>query len=177
MPDVPVANLSNAIQTIFNQGGRNFLIANLIDLGHSPLILQNSILVGSSGILSQQVEDFNGGLNIELDRLKRELPGIKMQLLDINALFEQAFAGKFEFQNLTMSCLNQVSATPCSHPDDYLFWDFIHPSARAHRLLGEAAISTVHPPTPTSVPEPATLLGLSLLGILGLATRCQPAKK
>jgi phospholipase/lecithinase/hemolysin len=70
--------------------------------------------------------------------------------------------------------LNQRAVTLCGKPDDYLFWDFNHPSGRAHRLLGEAAIATVHPPTPTSVPEPATLLGLLIFGRLGLISRrCQ----
>jgi hypothetical protein len=61
------------------------------------------------------------------------------------------FEGAFGFANVTAACFNGV--TVCANPDQYLFWDTIHPTAHGHSLLAAAAA--------TAVPEPATLLLLA----------------
>nr|WP_257236550.1 SGNH/GDSL hydrolase family protein [Nostoc sp. 'Peltigera malacea cyanobiont' DB3992] len=31
----------------------------------------------------------------------------------------------------------------CSNPAEFLFWDGIHPTTAAHRIIGETAFSTI----------------------------------
>ena len=79
-------------------------------------------------------------------------------------LFEQAVAGDFGFANTEDACLPTLGpfpiGAPCADPDSYLFWDDIHPTAKAHKILGDAMFAAV-------VPEPQSLLliALSLGGI------------
>jgi phospholipase/lecithinase/hemolysin len=51
---------------------------------------------------------------------------------------------------VTSACINRATRTICSNPDEHLFWDSIHPTARGHEILAEAALAVV--------PEPNTAL-------------------
>ncbi len=59
--------------------------------------------------------------------------------------------------NVVDACAAQGAA--CD-PSTYFFWDGIHPTSAAQRIIAEAMLATV--------PEPATL-ALLALGLLGIA--------
>ncbi|MDE2000230.1 MAG: PEP-CTERM sorting domain-containing protein [Burkholderiales bacterium] len=52
----------------------------------------------------------------------------------------------------------------CANPDNYLFWDGVHPTAAAHQVLGQAFAA--------AVPEPESYaLLLAGLGVMFVAQR------
>jgi hypothetical protein len=71
--------------------------------------------------------------------------------------------GGFGFTNVMDSCLN-VSLIPCADPDQYLFWDNVHPTTQAHQLLGDQFAAAVVP-----LPAAVWLFGFGLLGLIGVA--------
>ena len=56
-----------------------------------------------------------------------------------------------------------VGGTVCSSPDQFVFWDPVHPTTAAHRVLGDGFAR--------AVPEPATLALLGLGFAFRVATR------
>lgn len=77
------------------------------------------------------------------------------------------------FTNIADACLQGLYLAPtpgapaptvCSNPDQYLFWDIVHPSASAHAILGRELYGEVRT---AFVPEPASLL-LLLAAVLAL---------
>jgi phospholipase/lecithinase/hemolysin len=56
----------------------------------------------------------------------------------------------------------------CSNPDEFLFWDDVHPTSRGHEIIGDFALRTLQEDN-QHVPEPATNLGISILAAFGLA--------
>lgn len=159
-PIEPVTNLSTTVSSLADYGAKNIMVVNLPDLGKLP---------GSSGdieistALDALSAVHNSGLNFTSDVLSQAY-NTDITYVDVNSLFKQAIAQpeEFGFTNVTDACLAENIV--CSNPNEYLFWDDIHPTTAAHKFVGELAYSTLES---KSVPEPATNLGVLALGGLG----------
>nr|WP_256091377.1 SGNH/GDSL hydrolase family protein [Nostoc sp. KVJ20] len=55
--------------------------------------------------------------------------------MNANSLYRDAIANPaaFGFTNVSSSCLS--GSTICGNPDQFLFWDGIHPTTAAHRII------------------------------------------
>ncbi|AFY66924.1 SGNH/GDSL hydrolase family protein [Geitlerinema sp. PCC 7407] len=160
-PDKAIAsvmkNITQSITTLFDLGARNFLIPNAPNLGLTPLALAAGPQV--SGLLTDISKGHNALLQSTLTSLGQSLTGAKLVSLDINGLLARAIAdpGRYGFVETQTSCLNQVTLAVCDAPDQYLFWDGIHPSGKAHQVVSEFALATLHDAYDdgsVSVPEP-----------------------
>ena len=126
---------------------------------------------------------FNSGLASTLDAFEASHAGAHVIRFDAYATFESivANAASFGLTNLTDRCYTgddlgfTGGGSVCAHPEQYLFWDGIHPTTVTHRLLGEAMLAAV-----TAVPEPATWVsmwvGLAMLAMFLRRSRVTPAR-
>lgn len=156
-PTEPITNLLSAITSLASVGAKNFLIANLPNLGSVPGTQGNP----NSANLNLLTGFHNSGLNQSLNLLKQQQPNLNIQLFDANFFVNQVINNKekFGFTNVTDACLNIVEKTICSNPNEYLFWDNIHPTSYAHSLIAQHIGK--------QIPEPSTTL--SLLGIAAVS--------
>lgn len=139
-PTATVANLSQAISDLANRGAKTLLVANLPDLGQLPATRQSS----SAAQLTALTKRHNEALRQGLANLRQQLTDkTKIVELDAYHLYREATAEpkRFGFTNVTGTCLDERSA--CTKPDQFLFWDGIHPSAAAHRILAETAFTSL----------------------------------
>lgn len=158
-PSVPVNNLSGAITTLAESGAENFLVVNLPDLGKIPGTSDSP----QASNLTTLTNLHNSGLDTSLNALSTNYD-INIYDLDVNSLFASAIAEptKYGFTNVTDACLSDTGI--CSNPDEYLFWDELHPTDAGHRIIGEVASSRLQA---EPVPEPGAGLGILALGGLG----------
>ncbi|HEY9876249.1 MAG TPA: SGNH/GDSL hydrolase family protein [Candidatus Obscuribacterales bacterium] len=135
-----IANLSEAIASLATSGAKTILVGNLPDLGKIPATRNNV----SSSSLSSLTREHNFNLANSLDILKQKF-GSDTQILTLDAysLYQEAITtpAKFGFTNVTGSCLDNYAV--CKSPDQFLFWDSIHPTAATHRILAESAFLTL----------------------------------
>ena len=143
-PEEVVDNLETSIESLFNLGARNFLVSNIPDLGVVPLAQEPNPPV-SSAQLTDFTEQHNSLLEETLDKLSGTLNGINLMPLDVDDLFNDILANpeEFGFTNISEPCLDPITLSSCSNPDEYLFWDTVHPTASAHEILGEFALDTL----------------------------------
>jgi len=137
---MPIENLSKAIQLLSTRGAKKILVANIPDLGKLP----STRYTANSNRLSESATAHNQSLVKSFEVLNNKL-GHDTQIIefDANSLYREAITepAKFGFTNVTNACLNNLAV--CDNPDKFLFWDGIHPTTAAHRILAEAALKAL----------------------------------
>jgi phospholipase/lecithinase/hemolysin len=136
---IPVENVTKAIASLTGVGAKKILVANLPDLGQLPATRTSA----NSANLSALTQAHNQGLRRALKQLGQQYSGLQIATLDANKLYRDAITNPatFGFTNVIGACLSGSRA--CGNPDQFLFWDSIHPTTAAHRVLGEAAFAGV----------------------------------
>lgn len=135
----PVENIRSAISTLIQKGARRILVANLPNLGQLP-----STRTSSQGkALEALTQAHNQALRRALKLLNQQSPDVQIATLDAGVLYQEANAnpGKFGFSNATSACLQ--GGRLCGQPNQFLFWDDIHPTTAAHRVLANAALEAL----------------------------------
>jgi phospholipase/lecithinase/hemolysin len=136
---VPVENLARAITSLADVGAKNILVANLPDLGHLPATRTSNNSVKFSAL----TQAHNQGLRRSLKLLSQQYHDLQIVTMDANKLYFEAKANPaaLGFTNVISACLSGTRA--CGNPDQFLFWDSIHPTTAAHRILAERAFSVL----------------------------------
>ncbi|MEH2193042.1 MAG: SGNH/GDSL hydrolase family protein [Nostoc sp.] len=161
-----VQNLSDAVGLLALSGAKNILVFNLPDLGKIPLA---SAIPGLSSNLTALTNKHNKELADELGKYSKN-SDLNLISVDVFSLFNQVEANpeKFGFQNVTTPCVVgnlQTTISVCSQPNDYLFFDSVHPTTGVHKLVADAALAAIEA---KSIPEPTINLGILALGAFGV---------
>jgi phospholipase/lecithinase/hemolysin len=171
-----VGNIDSAIATLAGAGAKDFLIVTVPDLGLTP----GALALGptTSAALSAVAAGFDSTLVDGAGPIPSlgaiaGADGLSLSVLNTYSLLDAIVANpaSYGFSNVTQPCLtgevNYSGGTACPNPNQYLFWDEIHPTAAGQAIVADAAL-TVLAPEPGSV----FLTAAGLLG-LGLAFRRQ----
>ncbi|MFN6443744.1 MAG: SGNH/GDSL hydrolase family protein [Nostoc sp. DedSLP05] len=136
---VPVKNTISAINLLADTGARKILVANLPDLGQLPATKSTA----NSANLSALTQAHNQTLRRSIKVLTQQNPQLQIAILDANSLYRDAMVNPaaFGLTNVMSSCLSGSSI--CHNPEQFLFWDGIHPTTAAHRIIAEDAFTTI----------------------------------
>lgn len=168
IPDVAgtIGDLRTAILDLYGDGVRHILIPNVPDLGQVPRV--RALGAQAEQAASQLTQAFNFGLAGMLATLEADIGNLDLLQFDVFSAFNQLLANPsaYGFSNATDPCYTGDDITfsgggsVCANPDQYVFWDGIHPTAAAHRILGNLMFDGV-------APEPAEWVLVLTLGLLG----------
>ena len=141
----PVENSVAAVKSLVQAGAKNILVVNLPDLGELPVTRNTQ----RAKELSNLTQKHNSQLAAALKDLHQQLQSeSNIIYYDVNEIFNQVInhPAKFGFANVTDTCLNieRSQYIVCKNPDEYLFWDYIHPSTATHRLLAETVFTKLN---------------------------------
>ena len=132
--------IQTQIATLYQAGARNFLVWTVPDPGLSPAI--RALGPGPMQVARTLALTFNTQMLLPTLQGLQQLPGIHIGILDAFTLLHQidAAPAQFGMTNTTNACVTpNVEPYFCQTPDEYLFWDGIHPTRAAHAILAQEA--------------------------------------
>ena len=130
-----VNNTVAAIQQLWGAGARFILVMNVPDLGVTPMA--RSLGEGGPLMLTQLSAAYDQTLNLALEQLAQAgIPTIRLDAFAV--LHEMANTpAAYGFTNVITPYLY---APPGGSPDQFLFWDPVHPTTGAHQVLAKEAL-------------------------------------
>ncbi|MBI2382413.1 MAG: SGNH/GDSL hydrolase family protein [Gammaproteobacteria bacterium] len=164
-----VNNIAGSILALASTGAQRFFVPNLPDLGLTPLARSGGPDAALGATLIAMA--FNSALESALGQLEAGF-GLEITRFDTFGFMHQLVAdpAAYGLNNVDGQCFSTNVLTPgeaCADASGYLFWDDVHPSAAAHRLLAAAFAQALG----VAEPEMAALMGLALLGLFRLRRR------
>jgi phospholipase/lecithinase/hemolysin len=161
-PQDSVNNLVARISTLIGLGAEAFLLPNLPPLGQTPKFLGGSDETTADAFAT----GFDTAYRAEVATLAAANPDRDFYYFDVFSIIEDVLADPvaYGFANVTDPAL--VGLTPVANPNEYLYWDDVHPTQSAHAQLGVMAAALVPVPVP-----PVLLLFMAGFSILLVMSR------
>ena len=141
------ASIKQRIATLHQAGARTFLVWRAPNVGLTPAIrMLNQKSPGAIQLATFLSQMFNQGLDGVVADSLEDLPGISIDRLDAFRLLSDLVASPSAFGliNVTEACLTPyVAPFTCGSPDEFLFWDGIHPTKAVHAIIAQEAATVL----------------------------------
>ena len=182
-PAKSVKRLKTGIEQLIAAGASQIVVPNMPSIENTPGVGAGTpsmfVATGLASNLDRKVDQFNNRLDKTLDRIKTDHPGVTIFEPDVFALLEEVIENPsiFGFTNTATAAINEhelfinQQIVLNDNPFTSLFWDGVHPTTAAHRVLARRIFEVLGQPIPggltsnSVIPEPTTMsiLGLGLL--------------
>lgn len=173
-----LSNHLQAVKTLYNKGARTFVMPNAVDVTEVPYYV--GLPAADRAFLRQRVIDFNARFATLFSQAGATLPGITVYVPDFFSVLDHVLAnpGSYGLVNTlengrSIDALSDTSLTDKSLTGpgaNYIFWDYLDPTARAHEVIADVAQALITPSRIGSITPGAGGNNLELIDLpVGLA--------
>ena len=160
-----ISNYFQVIVRLYNKGVRSVLAPNTVDLTQIPSV--NYIPDIYRDYIRRKVQQFNATLAQALDRLNVEKPDLRVIRMDAYERLEEVLRdpGAYSFIETDRDVLSNIFLFPYDFEGpgaNYLFWDPIHPTTKAHSIIAGWFLEALGAAEPTRLELRASGGGVSL---------------
>lgn len=137
-----LTGVAGNIQRLYAAGARTFLVWRMPNIGLTPALrILDKITPGASALAGVLTQSYNAGLDSVLATLGA-LPGIEFKRLDAYQILGNITSDPATY-GLTVvdtTCVTpNVAPYECRNPDEFVFWDGIHPTTAVHAIIAQEA--------------------------------------
>jgi phospholipase/lecithinase/hemolysin len=144
-------DIKGAITELSAHGAHYFLVPNLPDIGITPLAQKmhdKHPKLNFQSNLTQLSVKHNNRLTKEMSELATKL-NVTIVSMDVYSMMQSAVQEptKFGLKNANTPCYtggykgSADKSKICDNPDDFLFWDVVHPTFAGHNVLANLAFA------------------------------------
>ena len=153
-------NYFKAITNLYAKGLRTLIAPNAVDLSRIPYF---NIFASSTNFIRQRCIDYNINFAATLNQARAACPGLKIFSPDFFKLLNNVLtnAANYGLTNVTSGGLSidAVDAVNYGFPaastngygTNYIFWDYLNPSAKLHAVMADVAQQLISPVQVTSI--------------------------
>jgi outer membrane lipase/esterase len=140
-------DIFNIVARLYAAGARHIVLTNTINLGLVPAIAANG--AQAIQLATGMSLGFNQALATQVvPGLRVGSPGLNLYLVDLGTLSAEIAAnpGAFGLTNVTAPCYPFFSAPAapiCGTPNQFLWWDELHPTTAVHEIAAQRVIATI----------------------------------
>jgi len=131
------SSVINQVERLALHGAQHFVVVNAPDIGMTPAArLADEAFSPVPGALIAAASGYSQMYNYQLYIHLAPVAGVSV--LDFYSAFQHVIANPAEYglTNTIDACvMPEIPPYVCSSPDEYLFWDGIHPTRAAHGIL------------------------------------------
>ncbi len=144
--NAPVGRIAAALEALVAAGARQFLVPSLPLLGRIPQYNRDA---AASAAFDRLSNEYNAAFEARIEQLAAANLTATFYRLDVAAIFTDAINNPAQWglsnvrdpaaPGLNPGALFYDEDRIVAHPEQYLFWDQIHPTAAVHAILGDYA--------------------------------------
>jgi outer membrane lipase/esterase len=145
-----ISNHLTAVQTLYQKGARSFVLPLTVDITKAPFY---SLSVNDEAFVRQRIVDYNLSFTNRLRQWQATRPGVSLFTPDLFKLFDglTQTPGIFGLTNSTGYALESFPTAPLwGAGTNFLFWDYLHPTAKVHEIIADTVQNLIAPPRITS---------------------------
>ena len=150
------------IDRLIKLGARKLIIWNVPDVTHAPAYdvsgFPSLAVKGLKKYIFRHINKQNSKLKNGVEVLKRKYPNHSLLLFDAYELLNNTIASPiaYGFENASVACVKsfggvdekgqiQTNIAIDHDPQTHLFWDYVHPTTKAQKMLTEHIFQTIYP--------------------------------
>jgi phospholipase/lecithinase/hemolysin len=141
-----LSSLGLYVNLLYTAGARKFLFVNVADIGALPSVrLLDVQFPGAAQAATNLTLFFNAGLDAIINSLPADA---EVEVLDVFGIVHDMIAHPQDYglKEVEDACITpNVAPFSCKKPDQYLFWDGVHPTRAVQEIFAEEAFDVLNP--------------------------------
>lgn len=161
-------NHRQAIQILYSKGARRLIVPNGVDISKVPYYAYLS--ASDKAFVRQRVLDFNSGYTSTLDQAAASYPDLALYRPDFFGLFDKMVARPVDY-GFTRTDIDAIDDPALADKSlngpgsNYLFWDYMHPTAKAQMILADIVQQMVSPARIANITALGSIYRLDLANV------------